>query len=53
MRLRRRSWALRSRGAGRPWPISIRSKTVVAAENGDDSDYNDTILEFSWHTLKG
>ncbi|MFF2618024.1 hypothetical protein [Kitasatospora sp. NPDC058046] len=25
---------------------------VLVAENGDDADYNDTILEFSWYTPK-
>ncbi|MFF3788037.1 fucose-binding lectin II [Streptomyces sp. NPDC001933] len=36
--------------AGGPYEIGNYNILVVVAENGDDSDYNDTILEFSWYT---
>ncbi|MFF3959640.1 fucose-binding lectin II [Streptomyces sp. NPDC001890] len=35
---------------GGPYEIGNYNILVVVAENGDDSDYNDTILELSWHT---
>ncbi|MFB7616475.1 fucose-binding lectin II [Kitasatospora sp. NPDC056181] len=35
---------------GGPYDIGNYHLLVVVAENGDDTDYNDTILEFSWHT---
>lgn len=36
--------------SGGPYEIGTYNLLVVAAENGDDTDHNDTILEFSWHT---
>ncbi|MFE7532543.1 fucose-binding lectin II [Kitasatospora sp. NPDC057542] len=36
--------------SGGPYAIGNYNLLVVVAENGDDADYNDTILEFSWHT---
>ncbi|MEU0634091.1 fucose-binding lectin II [Streptomyces sp. NPDC005989] len=36
--------------SGGPYDIGNYHLMVVVAENGDDSDYNDTVLEFSWHT---
>ncbi|MFJ7277595.1 fucose-binding lectin II [Kitasatospora sp. NPDC098663] len=36
--------------SGGPYEIGRYNMLVVVAENGDDSDYNDTILEFSWNT---
>ncbi|MFI5617927.1 fucose-binding lectin II [Streptomyces sp. NPDC051567] len=39
--------ALRSGG---PYQIGSYNLMVVVAENGDDTDYNDSLLEFSWHT---
>lgn len=35
---------------GGPYEIGKYHLMIAVAENGDDSDYNDTILEFSWHT---
>ncbi|MFJ8729190.1 fucose-binding lectin II [Streptomyces bauhiniae] len=35
---------------GGPYEIGKYNLLVAVAENGDDSDYNDTILEFSWYT---
>lgn len=36
--------------SGGPYTIGNYSLMVIVAENGDDSDYNDSILEFSWNT---
>ncbi|WP_181799525.1 fucose-binding lectin II [Kitasatospora acidiphila] len=36
--------------SGGPYDIGSYHLMVIVAENGDDSDYNDAILEFSWHT---
>ncbi|MFE4540029.1 fucose-binding lectin II [Streptomyces scopuliridis] len=36
--------------SGGPYDIGNYHLMVVVAENGDDSDYNDTVLEFSWHS---
>ncbi|TDC79694.1 fucose-binding lectin II [Streptomyces hainanensis] len=38
--------------SGGPYDIGEYHIMVVVAENGDDADYNDSILEFSWHTPK-
>lgn len=38
---------------GGPYAIGSYNMLVIVAENGDDSDYNDSILEFSWYTSKG
>ncbi|WP_049650879.1 fucose-binding lectin II [Kitasatospora sp. MY 5-36] len=38
--------------SGGPYTIGAYNLAVVVAENGDDADYNDTVLEFSWHTPK-
>ncbi|MDC0711850.1 fucose-binding lectin II [Stigmatella sp. ncwal1] len=37
---------------GGPYEIGQYNLMIVVAENGDDSDYNDSILEFSWYTPK-
>lgn len=36
--------------SGGPYEIGNYNLMVVVAENGDDNDYNDAILEFSWYT---
>ncbi|GAA1993413.1 hypothetical protein GCM10009738_87980 [Kitasatospora viridis] len=36
--------------SGGPYDIGNYHMMVVVAENGDNADYNDTILELSWHT---
>ncbi|MFG2825625.1 fucose-binding lectin II [Kitasatospora sp. NPDC048365] len=36
--------------SGGPFEVGSLNLLVVVAENGDDTDYNDTILEFSWYT---
>ena len=36
--------------SGGPYTIGSYNLMVIVAENGDDSDYNDSILEFSWNT---
>ncbi|MFD7579031.1 fucose-binding lectin II [Kitasatospora sp. NPDC059817] len=41
-----------SLNSGGPYEIGAYNLMVIVAENGDDSDYNDTILEFSWYTPK-
>ncbi|MFF2117053.1 fucose-binding lectin II [Kitasatospora sp. NPDC058184] len=38
--------------SGGPYEIGAYNLMVLVAENGDDADYNDTILEFSWYTPK-
>ncbi|MFF2747380.1 fucose-binding lectin II [Kitasatospora sp. NPDC058048] len=38
--------------SGGPYEIGNYNLLVVVAENGDDADYNDTVLEFSWFTSK-
>ncbi|MFJ1937672.1 fucose-binding lectin II [Kitasatospora sp. NPDC088160] len=38
--------------SGGPYEIGAYNLMVIVAENGDDSDYNDTVLEFSWYTPK-
>lgn len=38
--------------SGGPYQIGSYNLMVIVAENGDDSDYNDAILEFSWYTPK-
>jgi len=37
---------------GGPYLIGSYNLLIIVAENGDDSDYNDAILEFSWTTPK-
>lgn len=34
---------------GGPYTIGHYNLLVIVAENGDDNDYNDSILEFSWN----
>jgi hypothetical protein len=36
--------------SGGPYQIGAYNLLVFVAENGDDSDFNDAILEFSWYT---
>ncbi|WP_437562142.1 fucose-binding lectin II [Sorangium sp. So ce542] len=43
----RKSHQLKSGG---PYAIGSYNLLVVVAENGDDSDYNDSVLELSWST---
>ncbi|MGK4582203.1 fucose-binding lectin II [Kitasatospora sp. HPMI-4] len=38
--------------SGGPYEIGTYNLMVIVGENGDDADYNDAILEFSWHTPK-
>ncbi|KAL7911021.1 hypothetical protein GGI35DRAFT_478411 [Trichoderma velutinum] len=38
--------------AGGPYDIGTYNLLVVVAENGDDSGYNDLILEITWYTPK-
>lgn len=38
--------------SGGPYVIGTYNMLIVVAENGDDSDYNDSILEFTWYTKK-
>ncbi|GAB2699114.1 fucose-binding lectin II [Kitasatospora kifunensis] len=38
--------------SGGPYQIGAYNLMVIVAENGDDADYNDAILEFSWYTPK-
>ncbi|MFE7529366.1 fucose-binding lectin II [Kitasatospora sp. NPDC057542] len=35
--------------SGGPYDIGSYHMMVIVAENGDDTDYNDTILELSWY----
>lgn len=32
---------------GGPYSIGVFNTAIIVAENGDDADYNDTILEFT------
>lgn len=43
---------LRSRQlkSGGPYTIGDYNLMVIVAENGDDNDYNDSVLELSWST---
>ncbi|WP_331772745.1 fucose-binding lectin II (plasmid) [Embleya sp. NBC_00888] len=41
-----------SLNSGGPYAIGSYNLLVIVAENGDDSDYNDAILEFGWYTPK-
>ncbi|KYG02149.1 hypothetical protein BE21_55345 [Sorangium cellulosum] len=36
--------------SGGPYAIGSYNLLVIVAENGDDSDYNDSVLELSWST---
>jgi hypothetical protein len=36
--------------SGGPYTIGNYNILAIVAENGDDADYNDCILEFSWRT---
>lgn len=36
--------------SGGPYTIGSYNLLVIVAENGDDADYNDSVLEFSWTT---
>ncbi|WP_437614402.1 fucose-binding lectin II [Sorangium sp. So ce834] len=36
--------------SGGPYTIGSYNLLVIVAENGDDSDYNDSVLELSWST---
>ncbi len=36
--------------SGGPYTIGNYNLMVIVAENGDDGDDNDSILEFSWST---
>ncbi|XXY47530.1 fucose-binding lectin II [Sorangium sp. So ce269] len=36
--------------SGGPYTIGSYNLLVIVAENGDDSDYNDSVVEFSWST---
>ncbi|WP_437730522.1 fucose-binding lectin II [Sorangium sp. So ce1335] len=38
--------------AGGPYTIGNYNILVIVAENGDDSDYNDSIIELSWNTSR-
>ncbi|MEU5216797.1 fucose-binding lectin II [Streptomyces sp. NPDC020807] len=38
--------------SGGPYELGTYNVLLIVAENGDDSDYNDSILEFSWYTPK-
>jgi hypothetical protein len=38
--------------SGGPYQIGSYNLLVIVAENGDDSDFNDAIIEFSWRTPK-
>ncbi|GJN76037.1 hypothetical protein PLICBS_010148 [Purpureocillium lilacinum] len=38
--------------SGGPYNIGTYRMLVVVAENGDDSDYNDVVAEFSGHAAK-
>ena len=38
--------------SGGPYTIGNYNLLVIVAENGDDDDYNDSIVEFSWITPK-
>jgi len=42
-----------SLNSGGPYAIGNYNLLVVVAENGDDSDYTDSIVEFSWYTPRG
>lgn len=47
------SWKPSKLNSGGPYAIGNYNLLVLVAENGDDSDFNDSILEFSWNTPKG
>lgn len=36
--------------SGGPYRVGQYNLMVVVAENGDDVDYDDAVLEFSWYT---
>jgi hypothetical protein len=36
--------------SGGPYTIGDYNLLVIVAENGDDSDYNDSVFELSWNT---
>jgi len=42
------SWKHSALNSGGPYLIGSYNLLVIVAENGDDADYNDSILEFSW-----
>lgn len=36
--------------SGGPYTVGNHNFMVIVAENGDDNDYNDSVLEFNWTT---
>jgi hypothetical protein len=46
------SWQASKLNCGGPYAIGSYNLLVIVAENGDDSDYNDSIVEFSWYTRR-
>ncbi|MFD7450022.1 fucose-binding lectin II [Kitasatospora sp. NPDC059827] len=47
------NWKASKLNSGGPYDIGNYHLMVVVAENGDDADYNDAILELSWFTPRG
>ena len=47
------AWKPSKLQSGGPYPIGNFNMLAVVAENGDDADYNDSILELSWYTPQG
>ncbi|MFF2074763.1 fucose-binding lectin II [Kitasatospora sp. NPDC058162] len=46
------NWKASRLNSGGPYDIGNYHLLVVVAENGDDADFNDAILELSWYTPK-
>ena len=51
--LKNGQWCNSSLQAGGPYQIGNYNLLPIIAENGDDRDYNDSVVEFSWYTPKG
>ncbi|BAY19293.1 hypothetical protein NIES2109_48890 [Nostoc sp. HK-01] len=44
------NWVSSDLRTGGPYQIGSTNFLIVVAENGDDTDYNDTVIQFSWKT---
>jgi Fucose-binding lectin II (PA-IIL) len=44
------TWANSALRSGGPYAVGSLNMIVIVAENGDDTDYNDCVLQFNWRT---
>jgi hypothetical protein len=42
------SWVGSQTNTGGPYMIGSSGFAIVVSENGDDSDFNDIVVQFSW-----